>query len=467
MRRVTHILTAVSAGCALIAIPLLSVPALPALALPLAGAALVCAWVALWQEKIFPAAPDVFVGGVALTALIATLITIAPDLSRNRFLSLLGGIVAYYAVLALAKTRRDVTRASMGIALIAGGIAFVGFFIADWTQAVIFPITRPFYDALPHFSLAVPGSGVPRVSEFASPRLIGGFLAVLLPVCAAAAFDGRKKRGFFVALAAGVTLVMLLTQTILAWGAAALALAVFVALARRSRRVTRRAGMALAAGAAAISLIALLPGARALGDAAIDLSNRVFAHTDMLRLAAQITRDAPIISNGLNTFPVVVTCFYPHPAGRDISFYPHAHNAFAQAAVDGGLIGMACAIGLVVCMAALPLAAARREPDAAWRVTLAGLGCAVIAYIGFNIFDGLVLGNKLIAVVWAVFALGQRGATLAGDGATRPSGRFTRWLAILFLAGALALLAYAALSGALAQNMALVQCRASGVCACN
>jgi len=41
MRRVTHILTAVSAGCALIAIPLLSVPALPVLALPPAGAALV------------------------------------------------------------------------------------------------------------------------------------------------------------------------------------------------------------------------------------------------------------------------------------------------------------------------------------------------------------------------------------------------------------------------------------------
>lgn len=459
-------LAVVSAGCAVVAVPLLSAAALPALALPLAGAALVCAWAALWHEKLFPAAPEVFVGGIALTALVGAVVTIAPDLSRNRFLSLLGGMVAYYAVFALAKTRRDVTRASMGIALIAGGIAFVGFFIADWSQAVIFPSTRPFYDALPHLSLAVPGSGVPRVSEFASPRLIGGFLAVLLPVCAAAAITQRGWRGVFVALAAGVALVMLLTQTVLAWAAAGVALAVFAALAARSRRLARGMGMALAAGAAAIGLMAFLPGTRALGDAAIDLSNRVFAHTDMLRLAAQITRDAPILSNGLNTFPVVVTCFYPHPAERDISFYPHAHNAFAQAAVDGGLIGMACAIGFVVCMAALPLAAARRERDAAWRITLAGLGCAGIAYIGFNLFDGLVLGNKLMPLGWAVFALARRGALLAGDGAPPAFGRAARWLALAVLLGAAALLAWGALSGVLAQNVALVQCRLSGACAC-
>lgn len=124
--------------------------------------------------------------------------------------------------------------------------------------------------------------------------------------------------------------------------------------------MNRILAMALAAGAVAIPLIFALPGARQLGNASIDLTTRVFAHTDMLRLAAQITRDAPILSNGLNTFPVVVTCYYPHPAERDIAFYPHAHNAFAQAAVDGGLVGCVSAIGFVFDGFA-PLVAASRS----------------------------------------------------------------------------------------------------------
>lgn len=57
--------------------------------------------------------------------------------------------------------------------------------------------------------------------------------------------------------------------------------------------------------------------------------------------------------------------------------------------------------------------------DKTWRIALAGLACSVVAYAAYNIFEGLILGNKLIAIVWAVFALGQ---------AASQTGRTTRSL---------------------------------------
>ena len=387
--------------------------------------------------------------------LAATLFSIAPDLSRNRFLSLLSGLMAYYVTLALARSRRDVNRLLVAFAWLGGGIAIGGFLVADWNHAVILPATQPFYDALPRILLVMPSSGVPRATEFASARMIGGYLSILLPLCAGVILLGARRRGVLIIIAALMLFTMILTQTILAWGAAALALAALGVVGLRSRRVARGVGMALAAGAVAISLFLLTPGARQLGDSSIDLSERIFAHFDEIRLAAEITRDAPLVSNGLNTFPLLVTCFYQHPPERDSAFYPHTHNLFAQAAVDGGLIAMFAVTCLMLLLAGAPLLAAWAEPDRAWRITLAALGAAVVAYISYNLFEGLVLGNKLSIIFWAVFALGQAAATQSGLRARR----LERALVVGFVVAALFVAGYGVLGGGLAQNIALVQAR--------
>lgn len=459
---------------AVLAQPLLLFPVGPGvwLGLALGGLSVAAALLArsrrsaLWTE-----APVAVIGA---TALVGAGVALVPEYAMNRLLSLAACAVAHYAVLAYVASWPDARRVVLGLASLAPIVGVFALISADWSQAAIWPGTSGLYDYFPNLISRMPGSGIPRVSELVSPRHVAGILATLLPLSVGAIGLTRSRAGrAAAAVGTAVALgVIALSQTVLAWAAAALGLLVLLVsgFAARPRRKVVVAG---AAAAALIGLALATPLGATIHETletSIDFSARADAHLDMLRLAALIVRDTPWTGAGLNGFPVAVVCYYPHPPERDIAFYPHAHNVFAQAAADFGVIGAVAMVALFAqalagCATALQRVEGRGRAADELRIAATAVAAACAAYIAFGLFDAVGIAAKSAPIVWSLLAVGRALPRAGGQPAAVERMRVaSRWLTIAFVVLMCGMIAMAILSGSLQDNLSLVACRLDGRC---
>lgn len=237
---------------------------------------------------------------------------------------------------------------------------------------------------------------------FSNPNLLGGFLALILPL---ALFSGlgaegpRRVAGF--ALTALLAAGLGATYSRSSWLAALVGAAVLGLLLRPERR--RQLGPRLAVAA----LAALLAAPGAVDRAASTVQAGSFGIQQRLALLAGVSRmvaERPILGYGLGSFPSA------YPTYRTVGGqYPFdAHGQFLQEAVESGILGA----GVFLLWVAAALAATRRSWDGRGgeeRIDMVAAGAgALTAALFASPFAYTPLGLTTMAVVGGAVAPGAR-----------------------------------------------------------
>lgn len=373
-------------------------------------------------------------------AVLGTIVAPQPAQSLTRLSSILIGFFLFVAAANHRWSRRQIAGAGAGLIGVGVISALVGTFGGRWEDgAFIFPLPA-LYDRIPSLIVGLPGAVKPPV-ELIHPRLVGGTLALLLPMAIAGivASPSRGYRAWCWAGALGMGGVLLLSQSVSAIAGAIVAAVAICAWRFPSRRKVIVIGFALLTGVALLAALQLAPVQSALQpDGRIGLALR--QRLEIWEWSLYALNDVPLTGIGLNALPYAFASLYPEFGfSADIPVpqpLPHAHQLFLHTALDLGLPGL---VALVVLLAAFALSwssALRPPQDAGTRVFLVGTAGGLCAYLAFATIDALVIGSKPLLALW--FMLGLCAARAASPGAMEGStARRWRWAAGL---GTLALL---------------------------
>lgn len=233
--------------------------------------------------------------------------------------------------------------------------------------------------------------GLPRIfSTLGSPIVLGGYLALTVPLVLALALAEDRPRAVWLAVAAAGMVAAVFTYSRAAWVALVVAIVVFFGLTGPA--VWRRHGRALLTAAAASVVVLTLFLIRTGGTAPVtsraasalvvqagSAGQRVYIWTQTLGLI----RQRPLLGWGLETLREVFP--YDRPAlekyfGLRPVIIDKAHNDILQVAVSIGLPGAAAyvAIWLLVLLGAYRL---WRREEGSSRVLAAGGVAAFVGYI--------------------------------------------------------------------------------------
>jgi O-antigen ligase len=262
-------------------------------------------------------------------------ISLTPYKSLDSVLGLIPGLAVFCAIVRLKAYRGSF----MAAALLAGAVAGVLLGALQVTSAN--PLDSPWY-LYPEVSF---GFGV---GFFANANHMATLLVICLPFLAAlvAAAKGANLQRYsaFMALAAGAGLVMMvgiaLNHSLAVYGLAFPVLAASALIVLPPSSPLRGAVMVLAAVllAGAIALIAN----SAIGSVSFtqDAATSVGSREDILALTWHALKDYFPWGTGLGSFRDVYF-LYENPATVTTTYVVHAHNDYAELALELGLAGIA------------------------------------------------------------------------------------------------------------------------------
>ncbi len=214
------------------------------------------------------------------------------------------------------------------------------------------------------------------------PNIVGGFLAMSIPVTAAYAWSARKGAH---RLLLGVLLlfelaVLFLTQSrgaLLGLGAALMVVAV-----ARNWRWAWVGGIALVAGLIAVATMGLQPALDlVVGGLGRSTVQSAAGRLELFSRAIYMLEDFSFTGIGLGMFPRVLSLLYPlFLVGPDTEI-PHAHNILLQAGVDHGIPGLVAYLALLIVLVRLGIQAIRESRGRPWEPLAIGLLAGLIAYL--------------------------------------------------------------------------------------
>lgn len=349
---------------------------------------------------------------VALALIIGLAVSLDLRLSLNRAASLLAGIALFYAFANSLTSRQLLKWGAFGLTLLAGGVGLVCLLATDWQQGDILKIPW-LYDTIPHLSIGALGSGASAEQEI-NPRVVGGALAMLLPVVWALALSTlttRLRKFGLVATALFLTFVGLITQAPTAIGGVLLAAFIFSV----GRLIWRRKALlvltALGITALLLASLPLLNWLTAqLPPPDGEPTRRIIFRIEMWLRSLDMLADKPFTGIGLNNFPLSVNNFYPtYSLGAEA----HAHNLWLQTALDGGMLGLA---GLLAVIAAVAVTLRRawlvNSTDKRARALISGIAIGTLAWLFYGVAESITLAHKPAVILWLLWGLA---AVLARD----------------------------------------------------
>ena len=339
---------------------------------------------------------------ILLMALIGSAISVEPALSQTRLWSLILGVVVFYAIVNTIRSEKHYLAAVCFLAVLTVGIVGIGLLGTDWqhTRSVEVPWI---YDHLPSLIRNLPGSGVPRDSDLINPRLVGNTLGIFVAVFLAQLFFSHNRNLRLLSLVVGVIGfgTLLLTQAqagLIGVLAAILFLAIW-----RNRWFLFAIPLGLAGGLASLLIIGPTQAWQYFLSIDNPVGIAVALRLDMWSRAAAMIKDMPFTGIGLNTFPVILSSFYP---GYLLGPEPHVLNLFLQTAIDLGLPGLVAFLCMLGVWITIVWRNYRASNNPEYRILLIGLIAGVIAYISLGFTDVLVLGSKPGIVLWILLGIG-------------------------------------------------------------
>ncbi len=271
---------------------------------------------------------------------------------------------------------------------------------------------------------------------FGDPNQLSGLLDMTLPLVAAGALFGRRRRALFALLTALVVVAQGLTFSRAGW---IVSVAVLLALsaawaagargARRARRWTGLATIAVLLSLTATAMLALSPRVR--GGLERRLAQVVAVQSDtsakirlaLWRGAVPVVAHHPAVGVGYGAFGDAVVRYRGGPPqggieGRLTSSIGHAHDDLLTVLAELGPLG-AIAFAILVGSAVLGALRSGHRRALRWGITLAL--CALAAH---GAVDGFLSRASPLLPIWLVLAAaGSARAAPPRDGVGQPSAR--------------------------------------------
>jgi len=239
-----------------------------------------------------------------------------------------------------------------------------------------------------------------------SANIVGGILAVMLPVTIAYALGSRRwwlKCAWAIAFMAG-GLVLTLTQS--RGAIVALLLALLVMGVARSRWFLVAVPLLGVAGLVAVQSMGasqlgqlLLPGAASQAVASLEGRLEIWSR------ALYVIQDFPFTGAGLGMFDRVVDLLYPLFMTSPEALAFHPHNIYLAEAVDLGLPGLIAFVSVLLLLLFMAVQAVHLSRNDTLRPLAFGLLGALVVYVTHGLFDSITSFIKANTIIWAVFGL--------------------------------------------------------------
>jgi putative inorganic carbon (HCO3(-)) transporter len=247
-----------------------------------------------------------------------------------------------------------------------------------------------------------------------TPNIVAGAIAPLIPLGIAWGLARpRGERAVAWLLAAGMSVVLVLTESRGALLGVALALLVMVLW-----KTPWSARLAFLLALLTVSVVGLAFGIRPL-DAmlATDSTGTVAGRLELWDRAVMILRDFSFTGVGLGGYERIVRTFYPLFQNSPGDPVPHAHNMYLQMGVDFGAGGLVALLGLITtafmtgtanvwqtrAQASQVLSGPLTAQAEHWLAL--GLLAALVVIAVHGLLDAVWLSTKVSVVVWYLLGL--------------------------------------------------------------
>ncbi len=234
------------------------------------------------------------------------------------------------------------------------------------------------------------------------PNIVGGFLAMSVPVTAAFAWAGRSwpQRLLYGALLAGETLVLILTQSrggILGFAVALMAVAV-----GRDRRWSWLVLTLAVAGVVGIALYGVQPTLDlVMGGGAAGVVRSAESRLELYSRGIYMLQDFPFTGIGPGMFPKVLPVLYPLFLVDPSTEFPHVHNIYLQMGIDHGFPGLVAFLALVILLVVLGAQTIRQSRGRPWEPLAIGLLAGLAAHLTHGIVDAVGYTPRASILLWA------------------------------------------------------------------
>jgi putative inorganic carbon (HCO3(-)) transporter len=239
-----------------------------------------------------------------------------------------------------------------------------------------------------------------------SANIVGGILAVLLPVTIAYALGSGRlwlKGAWAMAFLAG-GLVLLLTQSRGAF--VALSIALLVMGAARTRWFLVAIPVL---GAGVLAAVQSLGGSQLsqvlLSSSTSQAVGSLEGRLELWSRALYMIQDFPVTGIGLGMFDRVLDLLYPLFLVGPAADLFHPHDIYLAAAVDGGLPALIAFVSLLVLLLFMAVQSVRFTHGDRLRPLAYGLLGGVVAYMTHGLFDSITSFIKASTIIWAFFGL--------------------------------------------------------------
>lgn len=368
-----------------------------------------------------------------LAALLASLwATFDLSFSIGKISSLLLGVVIYYAVIDLSRSKAAFQRVMAGFIVAGLGITLLAALGTHW--AYKFPFIQPALDSLPEALRNVRGA-----EAGFNPNQVGGVLIFFIPlqvmlcgywlkalfspslpgetsvpekptgISKPTAAHQKFRPGSFLGLGlTGLALLatgtmLLLSQSRGALGGLAAGLLAVAALRTSWGKALGFMSLVLLAG------FIYLNGANALVGSGLETEVagviRLDGRLEIWSRAAAALADFPL-GLGMNNFRRVMPLLYPATSVRLVGDVAHAHNHLLQAGLDLGLPGLVAYLSLWLGAAFMLWQVIRQTTqDGFYQAAAWGLFGGLLAHFTYGLTDAVALGAKPGFIFWWTLGL--------------------------------------------------------------
>jgi putative inorganic carbon (HCO3(-)) transporter len=343
--------------------------------------------------------------GLSVMLMVSLWATAFPDTTLTQVWRAFTGIILFYAVVNWADTSRKLIALLFGITAAAVVLAGIAPFSVNWSVGKL-----PF---IPSF---VYDRSVMLVEDFIHPNVLGGSLALLLPLTMAWLLFDHRRMSWLVRIGAGLAVlaagsVLILTAARGAWLGLGGALLVLIFLRWRWGWVVLLA--------ASLALVGLAYQFGPQGLVEFLASNNAISGLDgrveIWSRAIFMIQDFPFTGIGMGSFGNVADTLYPFFLNS--ASIQHAHNLFLQVAVDLGLPGLIAWLSMLIIVSGLAWSLFRmgsRQNEPLWQALGAGLLASITVLVVHGMIDSVVWGMvKPAPLVWLLWGLAVAGWQVA------------------------------------------------------
>ena len=211
-----------------------------------------------------------------------------------------------------------------------------------------------FFDLVPCLFPSVPGYDQRVYSVFGNQDLLGGYLALGLPLCVALALRAQRRRWIWIALSALITASLMISASRTAWLAAAVGIAVLLVL-KRDRVNLRSAGPTLILCLAVTVVSCLLAPEATVGRISHSFSESDIGYRSRLWIwdgGVRMGLDNPLVGVGVGNYAywsphyqgVALRGDYGNRHYRNEVHTLHAHSDPLELFAETGFVGVLCAV---------------------------------------------------------------------------------------------------------------------------